>query len=274
MNDLKIVGETINVISEQEVLNHKFNIYGTFSEPYFLAKDVAEWIEHTNPSKMLVNVDEDEKTILTISYNGNMTTNQLFLTENGLYEVLMQSRKPIAKDFKKEVKKILHKIRTEGEYKINNKFVIPQTFSEALQLAANQAKQIEEQQRRIEVKDVQITEMTPKASYYDAVLSSKDALNISIIAKDYGMSGKFMNSLLHEWGIQYMCGKTWLVYKQYASMGYTKTDTPKYDKGNGEFGTTVHTKWTQKGRLFLYDIMKSHGYYPIMEQNNDNTLWN
>ena len=100
MNDIIKVGETINAISEQEILNHKFNIYGTFVEPYFLAKDVSEWIGHTNTSKMLANIDEDEKTILTISYSGNMTTNQLFLTENGLYEVLMQSRKPIAKEFK------------------------------------------------------------------------------------------------------------------------------------------------------------------------------
>ena len=88
MNDITKVDGTINVISKQEILNHKFNIYGTFTEPYFLAKDVSEWIGHTNTSKMLANIDEDEKTILTISYSGNMTTNQLFLTENGLYEVL------------------------------------------------------------------------------------------------------------------------------------------------------------------------------------------
>lgn len=66
---------------------------------------MAEWIEHTHVTNMLRNIDEEEKTTLTISYNGNMTTNQLFLTEDGLYEVLMQSRKPIAKAFKKEVKK-------------------------------------------------------------------------------------------------------------------------------------------------------------------------
>ena len=61
MNDIIKVDGTINVISEQEILNHKFNIYGTFTEPYFLAKDVSEWIGHTNTSKMLVNIDEDEK---------------------------------------------------------------------------------------------------------------------------------------------------------------------------------------------------------------------
>ena len=99
------------VIKETEVLGRMFKVYGTVEEPLFLAKDVAEVIEHSNVSKMVSTVDEDEKTTITISYSGNMTTNQLFLTEYGLYEVLMQSRKPIAKQFKKEVKKILKALR-------------------------------------------------------------------------------------------------------------------------------------------------------------------
>ena len=99
------------VIKETEVLGRMFKVYGTVEEPLFLAKDVAEVIEHSNVSKMVSTVDEDEKTTITISYSGNMTTNQLFLTEYGLYEVLMQSRKPIAKAFKKEVKKILKALR-------------------------------------------------------------------------------------------------------------------------------------------------------------------
>lgn len=107
----------IKIIKEQEVLGKQFRVYGDYENPLFLAKDVAEWIEHSNPSKMLSTIDEDEKTTITISYNdSNMTTNQLFLTEDGLYEVLMQSRKPIAKQFKKEVKKILKSIRKNGFY--------------------------------------------------------------------------------------------------------------------------------------------------------------
>ena len=97
----------LQVVDSREVLGREFKIYGTIEEPLFLAKDVAEVIEHSNVSKMASTVDEDEKTVITISYSGNMTTNQLFLTEYGLYEVLMQSRKSIAKAFKKEVKQIL-----------------------------------------------------------------------------------------------------------------------------------------------------------------------
>lgn len=104
------------IINEQEVLGKDFKVYGTFEEPLFLAKDVAVWIEHSNPRMMLQKVDEDEKTKelcpVNNPYGGYQVEEQWFLTEDGLYEVLMQSRKPIAKQFKKEVKKILKALRT------------------------------------------------------------------------------------------------------------------------------------------------------------------
>ena len=96
----------LQVVDSREVLGREFKIYGTIEEPLFLAKDVAIWIDYSvaNVNKMLDKVDEDEKTTHTISMNGNYTTNAWFLTEDGLYEVLMQSRKPIAKAFKKRKK--------------------------------------------------------------------------------------------------------------------------------------------------------------------------
>ena len=98
------------VIKETEVLGRMFKVYGTVQEPLFLAKDVAEVIEHTDVSRMLNLVDEDEKLTRTLYVSGQ-NRNMWFLTENGLYEVLMQSRKPIAKQFKKEIKKILKALR-------------------------------------------------------------------------------------------------------------------------------------------------------------------
>ena len=120
------------IINEQEVLGKQFKIYGTFEEPLFLAKDVAEWIEYSktskgayNISKMLTNIDDDEKLILQLVIPGDtQVRSHSFLTEDGLYEVLMQSRKPIAKQFKKEVKKILKALRT-GKAKL-----VPQLSAE------------------------------------------------------------------------------------------------------------------------------------------------
>lgn len=111
----------LQIIEEREVLGREFRIYGDFENPLFLAKDVAEWIEHTNVTKMLLSIDESEKMVLKIPTNHLLeglqsNTEYTFLTEDGLYEVLMLSRKPIAKEFKKQVKEILKTIRKTGSY--------------------------------------------------------------------------------------------------------------------------------------------------------------
>lgn len=119
----------IEIINKQEVLGKEFKVYGSFENPLFLAKDVAEWIDYSKDSKgnynvsaMLSKVDDDEKIKLNTNLNNvKVGSNTWFLTEDGLYEVLMQSRKPIAKAFKKEVKKILKELRTKGTYTIQQK---------------------------------------------------------------------------------------------------------------------------------------------------------
>ncbi|MDM5426713.1 Bro-N domain-containing protein [Bacillus mycoides] len=105
----------LTVIHQQEVLGRGFKVYGTTEEPLFLAKDVAEWIEYgdKNTYRLLNNVDEDEKITCSTQYGGQLREMH-FLTEGGIYEVLMTSRKPIAKQWKKEVKKILKNIRLNG----------------------------------------------------------------------------------------------------------------------------------------------------------------
>lgn len=121
----------------------------------------------------------------------------------------------------------------------------------------------------VAVQTQQITEMQPKVSYYEIVLQCKDLLPISTIAKDYGWSGKRMNQFLHEKGIQYKQGKIWLLYQKYAEMGYTSTKTNMYVDNNGEEHMKVSTYWTQKGRLFLYDLLKSDGILPLIEQGEN-----
>ena len=108
----------INVIDEREVLGFDFKVYGDADNPLFLAKDVAKWIEHNKPSEMILNVDDDEKLKAIISHSGQ-SREMWFLTEDGLYEVLMQSRKPIAKEFKKKVKEILKELRKGNQVLVN-----------------------------------------------------------------------------------------------------------------------------------------------------------
>ena len=105
----------LKVLQQQQILGKPLTLYGDFENPLFLAKEVAEWIEHSNPRMMLQAVDDDEKGV-NIAYTPGGNQEVWFLTEYGVYEVLMQSRKPIAKQFKKEVKTVLKSIRKYGVY--------------------------------------------------------------------------------------------------------------------------------------------------------------
>lgn len=116
-----------------------------------------------------------------------------------------------------------------------------------------------------------IKSMLPKASYYDYVLNAEGLMPISTIAKDYGKSAVWLNKWLHEQGIQYRQGKVWLLYQKYADMGYVKSKTYTVSDENGNPNAKLHTCWTQKGRLMIYELLKSHGILPLMEQNGGNS---
>ena len=143
-------------------------------------------------------------------------------------------------------------------------------MARALQFANQQLALLKHQNMEltdtIAVQNQQILEMKPKVSYYDVVLNCKDLISTSAIAKDYGKSAIWMNRYLHEKGVQFKQGDIWLLYQKYAQKGYTSTKTHSYPGTDGENHTKVHTYWTQKGRLFIYELMKSDGMMPLIEQ--------
>ena len=256
----------LQIINEQEVLGKHFAVYGTVDEPLFIAKDVAEWIEYdvSSVNKMLDKIDEDEKLVGTLFRSGQ-NREAWFLTENGLYEVLMQSRKPLAKEFKKKVKEILKSIRKHGLYAIDDLLENPDMAIAALQKLKEERQLRLKAQEEVAQKNQIIQELQPKATYYDLVLQNKSLVAISVIAKDYGMSAKKLNKILHELKIQFKQGKTWLLYQKYAGKGYTQSKTHTIDADYSK----MHTYWTQKGRLFLYDLLKNKkGILPLIEQKD------
>lgn len=143
-------------------------------------------------------------------------------------------------------------------------------MARALQFANNQLALMQKKNAEligtVAIQNQQITEMKPKASYYDVVLNCKDLISTSAIAKDYGKSAIWMNRYLHEKGVQFKQGDIWLLYQKYAEKGYTSTKTHSYSGTDGNVHTKVHTYWTQKGRLFIYGLMKADGMSPIIEQ--------
>lgn len=162
----------------------------------------------------------------------------------------------------------------ELETKERNQYQVPKSFAEALMLAAKQQEQIEEQQRQLEANSKEIVElngaiaeMEPKVTYVDMILASKETVTTTQIAQDYGQSAKSFNVLLRNFGVQHKVGGQWVLYAKHLPFGYVQSDTFNIVHKNGTNGTVMHTKWTQKGRLFLYEELKKHNIIPLIEQN-------
>ena len=266
----------LKVIDEREILGKLFRVYGYFENLLFLAKDVAEWIDYNKKSNgsydvnsMLRMVDEDEKLIRKIFVSGQ-NRNMWFLTEDGFYEVCMQSTKSNAKIFKKEVKKILKTIRKTGMYMSDNVWDTIMNEPEKIgKLLINYGKVRQENENlkfANKVQEQQIIELQPKALYYDLILQCKDLLSTTMIAKDYGMAAKGFNKMLHEFGIQYNQSGVWFLYQKYAIYGYTQTKTNAFVRSDGTPDGKPHMYWTQKGRIFLYNFLKDKGVLPTIEQ--------
>ena len=142
----------------------------------------------------------------------------------------------------------------------------------ALQIAARQLELAKQQNKVLTETNLSqeklIEEMKPKVTYHDLVLSAENAIPISVIAKDYGRSGRWLNSYLHECEVQYKQGEVWLLYQKYADKGYVKSKTYPITDGNGNTSAKPHTLWTQAGRLFIYELLKADGILPLIEQDN------
>lgn len=179
----------MQIIKEQELLGKHFTIYGTYENPLFLAKDVANWIEHSNGRMMLKSVDDEEKLCVNNPYALKGQQEQWFLTEDGLYEVLMQSRKPIAKQFKRKVKQILRQIRKTGGY-----IPVSQEDDEKTILA----KAVGIYQRTVAEKDTIIAALKPKADEYDAFMNSHGNYSVNAVANIIGYGEYKFFAMLRE----------------------------------------------------------------------------
>lgn len=241
------------------------------NEPYFVGKDVAEVLGYSNTRDALArHVDEEDKNTVVNPDGNRGNPNITIINESGLYSLILSSKLPNAKQFKRWVtSEVLPAIRKHGVFAVDAMLNDPDSMIAALQAYK------EERQRRLllesenAVQKQQLLEMKPKVSYYDVVINSPDLISITEIAKDYGWSAKHMNSVLNEKGIQYKQGdRIWILYQKYAEQGLTSTKTHAYLSGDGITHTKVHTYWTQKGRLFIYDLLKKDGILPLIEKEN------
>lgn len=261
---------TTQILKQTELLGRQFEVYGTPQEPLFLAKEVAEMIEHPNTSELIKLVDEDEKLTSTILRSGQHREMWL-LTENGLYEVLMQSRKPIAKQFKKGVKAILRDIRTTGGYIATHSEETPEMIM-ARALGVAKAT-IERHKQRIQAAQQQNQALAQEneklrkdSDYLAVILSSDSSIAITQIAQDYGLSARALNEKLHQMRIQHKVNGQWILYAPHQGKHYIKSRTIDFINSQGVRKTRIHTEWTQRGRIFLYNTLSEAGILPLIEQ--------
>lgn len=257
-------------------------------EPLFCLADLCKVLKITNSRNVRSRLDDDDVRLMDTIDNLGRTQHSTYVTEGGFYEVVLRSDSDKAKPFRKWVCcEILPAIRKDGGYIVSREDESDEyLMARALVVARATLKRRDEkiktletqarnQQQQLEVKDAQITElntavskMQPKVSYVDMVLQCKSTILVTTIAQDYGKSAKAFNILLRNLGIQHKVGTSWILYSKYISCGYVQSEPVEITHTNGTKTIVYNTKWTQKGRFFLYNLLKKHGILPIIEQNN------
>lgn len=261
--------------------------------PYFVGKDVAEILGYKNPNEAIQDHVDNEDKFLRSSMGSEMLKlfssvkdiqnkfgrqDNWFINESGVYALVFSSKLPKAKEFKRWVtSEVLPSIRKHGAY------MTEQTVEKALtspdfliQLATNLKKE-QEARQEAEAKNFKlehevvglnekISELKPKADYVDHILKSTSLVTTTQIAKDYGMGAPTFNKKLKELKVQHNVGGQWVLTYKYQGKGYASSETIEVEKKDGSTKTVMHTKWTQKGRLFLHDLLKKHNILPMIEK--------
>ena len=228
------------------------------NELWFVAKDVCDCLEIKNTTDALKRLDNDERSRFNLGRQGE--TN--IVNEYGLYNLVLSSRKPEAKEFKRWITHdVIPQIRKTGAYSMN----IPKSLPEALRAYANEVELHNATKAIVAQQEQQIAEFKPVKDYVDKILSSKSCLTITQIAADYGMSAQELNKILHEAGLQRKVGDQWILYKQHMSKGFTKSETFTFCRSDGRLDSKITTKWTQKGRLEIHNILSNLDIHAVCE---------
>ena len=236
------------------------------NEPWFVGKDVAEILGYAKPENAIsAHVDEEDKTTTLIQGNGsNYKSKTTIINESGLYSLVLSSKLPTAKKFKRWVtSEVLPTIRKTGGY------LTPEKVEEVLSnpdTIIKLATEIKNLRTENAIQKQQIAEFKPVKEYVDTILSSTDTVTVTQIAADYGLSAKALNKILFEEGLIHNVNKQWILYKKHMNKGYTKSETIDVKRADGSTKVVMNTKWTQKGRLKIHEILTAVGIVAEMDR--------
>ena len=236
-------------------------------QPWFVGKDAAKILGYAKPRNAIsVHVDNEDKKEALIQGPLGGTQKMIVINESGIYSLIMSSKLPKAKEFKRWITtEVLPTIRKYGFYATDDML---EEFLNDPDLAIGVFSKLKEEREKVKQLESENKKLTEKSEYLDMITKSPNAVPITVIAKDYDMSAQEMNGWLRCIGVQYKlrCG-TWVLYQAYVGNGYTKSKTIVYDAENCK--TRVHTCWTQKGRRFIYEKLKAYGVLPVCERGED-----
>lgn len=226
-------------------------------EPHFVGKDIADTLGYKDTSDALKrHVDEEDKLTRGFTDSGQ-SRYMTIINESGLYSLILKSKLPSAKKFKRWVtSEVLPTIRKHGMYATEDLLNDPDLLIQV-------ATQLKEERTNRLIAEQRVNELQPKADYYDKILANKSLMTISVIAKNYGMSANKMNRTLHKLGVQYKQGKTWLLYSKHQDKGWTHTEMLEVA---GTDKLQPSTKWTQKGHIAIYELLKKNDILPTIER--------
>ena len=256
-----------------ELINFHHEMFGDIraiekdGEPWFVGKDVAEALGYKDTVNALkAHVDEEDKAGWQITTQfGNKKA--VIINESGLYSLVLSSKLPQAKVFKHWVTaEVLPSIRRHGAYATAptiEKIIASPEFGIAL------LKNLQQEQNMRREAEQRVRKLQPLADYTALILACPETVSVSQVAQDYGMSAVAFNRILNRAGIQYSVGGQWVLYAAYKDRGLVQSYTFNYRHNDGTDGCRMYTRWTQRGRLFLYDILKKMGIIPMIEKTND-----
>lgn len=235
----------------------------------FVASDVAKALGYSRPADAIT-AHCKGSVKRRLPTNGGMQELKI-IPEGDVYRLITHSKLPAAEKFESWVfDEVLPSIRKHGAYMTEDTIKKAMTEPDFIIKLATELKKEQEQNKQLTETCSQqqqvIGELKPKADYVDRILKSNSLVTITQIAKDYGMSGQGMNKVLHDLHIIYSCNKQWLLYSQHQAKGYTFSETVDIPREDGTTKVVMNTKWTQKGRLFLYETLKKRNLLPLIER--------
>ncbi len=277
--------------------NEEFGEIRTMSDekegtPLFCFKDVCDALGYVNNRNALKRHVEEGDVLKRYTPTVSGEQEMAYVNESGLYALMLGSKLEKAKRFRHWVtSEVLPSIRKSGAYMTeevmeraitdpdflirlattlkeekSKYLIVEEKCNEQHQVIEQQHDQLSQKDTQIHGLENEVVGLQKKVSYLDLILASTSTVTVSQIAADYGMSAIKMNRLLKEMGIQYKLGDQWLLYAKYKDKGYVSSETVYFELSDGTPMTKMNTKWTQEGRLFLYDILKKVGILPMLEQ--------